>query len=295
MTQQPAQPHLTVIGTPSNLQEATTRANKYKRKTYLTQKIKVGLALALALLLLTPGVASTQIPAWASLIYAALILTIETYASATKTTRRWVSARETAENIKRHTWLYAVRGAPYDKGDDADNAFKYHTYLIRLSKQEGMARYPATSCEVTPSTAAIRDGSFTRRQSIYLEHRAQPILNWHKARGTHHKRLGLLWKTVLTLAQLTTITLLVGQLAGWWHVDLSSILGALIAAAASWSGAKQHPYLASIYKDTAANLENRIQGLKNADEREWGALVTGYEGTLQEATKQWGAFRLGHN
>jgi hypothetical protein len=295
MTQQPTQPHLTIIGTPSNLQEATTRANKHKRKTYVTQKIKVGLALTLALLLLTPGVANTQIPAWASLIYAALILTIETYASATKPTRRWVSARETAENIKRHTWLYAVRGAPYDKGDDADNAFKYHTYLIGLSKQEGMTRYPAMSCEVTPSTAAIRDSSFSRRQSIYLEHRARPMLNWYKARATHHKRLGLLWKTVLTLAQLTTITLLVGQLAGWWHVDLSSILGALIAAAASWSGMKQHPYLASIYKDTAANLENRMQGLKNADEKEWGTLVTGYENTLQEATKQWGAFRLGHN
>lgn len=295
MTQQPKQPHLTIIGTPSNLQEATTRANKHKRKTYVTQKIKVGLALALALLLLTPGVASTQIPAWASLIYAALILTIETYASATKPTRRWVSARETAENIKRHTWLYAAHGAPYDQGDDADNAFKYHTHLIRLSKQKGMTRYPAVSCEVTPSTAAIRDSSFSQRQSIYLEHRAYPMLNWYKERSTHHKRLGVLWKTVLTLAQLTTITLLVGQLVGWWHVDLSSILGALIAAAASWSGAKQHPYLASIYKDTAANLGDRIQGLKNADEREWGALVTGHEGTLQEATKQWGAFRLGHN
>lgn len=295
MTQQPEQPHLTVIGTPSNLQEAATRANKYKRKTYVTQKIKVGLALALALLLLTPGVASTQIPTWASLIYAALILTIETYVSATKPTREWVGARETAENIKRHTWLYAVRGAPYDKGEDADNAFKYHTYLIGVSKQKGMRRYPAVSCEVTPSTAAIRDGSFTRRQSIYLEHRAQPMLAWYKARTTHHKRLGLLWKTVLTLSQLTTITLLVGQLAGWWHVDLSSILGALIAAAASWSGAKQHPYLASIYKDTATNLGDRIQGLKNANEKEWGTLVTRYEDTLQEATKQWGAFRLGHN
>ena len=295
MTKQPAQPHLTVIGTPSNLQEATTRANKYKRKTYLTQKIKVGLALALALLLLTPGVASTQIPAGASLTYAAVILLLEIYTSCARPTRNWVSARETAENIKRHTWLYAVRGAPYDKGDDADNAFKYHTYLIGLSKQEGMKRYPAVSCEVTPSTAVIRDGSFTWRQSIYLEHRAQPILAWYKARATHHKRLGLLWKTLLTLAQLTTITLLVGQLAGWWHVDLSSILGALIAAAASWSGAKQHPYLASIYKDTATNLENRIQGLKNANEKEWGTLVKGYESTLQEATKQWGAFRLGHN
>ena len=295
MTQQPAQPHLTIIGTPSNLQEATTRANKHKRKTYLTQKIKVGLALTLALLLLTPGVSSTQIPAWASLIYAALILTVETYASATKPTRRWVSARETAENIKRHTWLYAIRGAPYDKGDDADNAFKYHTHLIGLSKQEGRTRYPSVSCEVTPSTAAIRDSSFRRRQGIYLEHRARPMLAWYKARATHHKRLGLLWKTLLTLAQLTTITLLMGQLAGWWHVDLSSILGALIAAAASWSGAKQHPYLASIYKDAATNLENRVQGLKNADEKEWGTLVTGYENTLQEATKQWGAFRLGNN
>ena len=78
-------------------------------------------------------------------------------------------------------------------------------------------------------------------------------------------------------------------------MDLSSILGALIAAAASLSGAKQHPYLASIYKDTATNLENRVQGLKNANEKEWGTLVTGYENTLQEATKQWGAFRLGHN
>lgn len=295
MTQQPTQPHLTIIGTPSNLQEATTRANKHKRKTYVTQKIKVGLALTLALLLLTPGVASTQIPAWASLIYAALILIIETYVSATKPTRRWVSARETAENIKRHTWLYAVRGAPYDQGDDADNAFKYHTYLIRLSKQEGMRRYPAVSCEVTPSTAAIRDSSFSRRQSIYLEHRAHPILAWYKARAVHHKRLGVLWKTVLMLAQLTAMTLLVGQLSGWWHVDLSSILGALIAAAASWSGAKQHPYLASIYKDTATNLGDRIQGLKNAGEKEWGTLVKGYEDTLQEATKQWGAFRLGHN
>lgn len=100
MTQQPTQPHLTIIGTPSNLQEATTRANKHKRKTYLTQKIKVGLALTLALLLLTPGVSSTQIPAWASLIYAALILTIETYASATKPTQEWVEARSAAENIK---------------------------------------------------------------------------------------------------------------------------------------------------------------------------------------------------
>lgn len=200
MTQQPEQPHLTTIGTPSNLQEAATRANKHKRKTYLTQKIKVGLALALALLLLTPGVANTQAPTWASLIYAALILTIETYASATKPTRRWVSARETAENIKRHTWLYAVRGAPYNKGDDTDNAFKYHTYLIGLSKQEGKRRYPAVSCEVTPSAATIRDGSFTRRQSIYLEHRAQPMLAWYKARATHHKRLGALWKTQLTLS-----------------------------------------------------------------------------------------------
>ena len=295
MTQQPAQPHLTTIGAPRHLQEATTRANKHKRKTYLTQKIKVGLALALALLLLTPGVASTQFPTWASLIYAALILTIETYTSFTKPTREWVSARETAENIKRHTWLYAVRGAPYDKGDDTDNAFKYHTHLIGVSKQKGMTRYPAVSCEVTASTAAIRDGSFTRRQSIYLEHRARPMLAWYKARATHHKRLGLLWKTVLTLAQLTAMTLLVGQLAGWWRIDLSSILGALIAAAASWSGAKQHPYLASIYKDTATNLENRIQALKNAGEKEWGTLVTGYEGTLQEATKQWGAFRLGYN
>lgn len=295
MTQQPTQPHLTIIGTPSNLQEATTRANKYKRKTYVTQKIKISLALTLALLLLTPGVASTQIPAWASLIYAALILTIETYASATKPTRRWVSARETVENIKRHTWLYAVRGAPYDKGDDADNAFKYHTYLIRLSKQEGMRRYPAVSCEVTPSAAAIRDSSFSQRQSIYLEHRAYPMLNWYKERATHHKRLGALWKTLLTLAQLTAMTLLVGQLSGWWHIDLTAILGALIAAAASWSGAKQHPYLASIYKDTATSLGDRVQGLKNAGEKEWGTLVKGYEDTLQEATKQWGAFRLGHN
>ena len=272
MTQQPEQPHLTVIGTPSNLQEAATRANKYKRKTYLAQKIKVGLALALALLLLTPGVANTQAPTWASLIYAALILTIETYASATKPTQEWVSAREAAENIKRHTWLYAVRGAPYDVGDDADNAFKYHTHLIGVSKQKGMKRYPAVSCEVTPSAAVIRDGSFTRRQSIYLEHRARPILAWYKARATHHKRFGMLWKTLLILAQLTDMTLLVGQLAGWWHVDLSSILGALIAAAASWSGAKQHPHLTTIYKDTVTNLENRIQGLKNADKKEWGTV-----------------------
>lgn len=295
MTQQPAQPHLTIIGTPSNLQEATTRANKYKRKTYVTQKIKIGLALTLALILLTPGVASTQIPAWASLTYAAAILLLEIYTSCARSTRNWVRARETVENIKRHTWLYAVHGAPYDQGDDADDAFKYHTYLIGISKQEGMRRYPAVSCEVTPSTAAIRDSSFSQRQSIYLEHRAHPMLNWYKERATHHKRLGVLWKTVLTLAQLTAMTLLVGQLSGWWHVDLSSILGSLIAAAASWSGAKQHPYLASIYKDTATNLGDWVQGLKNADEKEWGTLVTGCEETLQGATKQWGAFRLGHN
>lgn len=66
--------------------------------------------------------------------------------------------------------------------------------------------------------------------------------------------------------------MLVGQLAGWWRIDLSSILGALIAAAASWSGAKQHPHLTTIYKDTVTNLENRIQGLKNADEKEWGTV-----------------------
>lgn len=41
------------------------------------------------------------------------------------------------------------------------------------------------------------------------------MLDWYKARATHHKRLGLLWKTVLTLAQLTAITMLVGQLAGY--------------------------------------------------------------------------------
>lgn len=148
MTQQPKQPHLTVIGTPSNLQKATTRANKHKRKTYLAQKIKVGLALALALLLLTPGVANTQAPAWASLIYAALILTIETYASATKPTRRWVSAREIAENIKRHTWLCAVRGAPYDKGDDADNAFQIpHVSHRAIQAGRDERRYPAVSCK----------------------------------------------------------------------------------------------------------------------------------------------------
>lgn len=315
MTQQPAQPHLTVIGTPSNLQEAATRANKNKRKTYLAQKIKVGLALALALLLLTPGITSTQAPTWASLIYAALILIIETYTSSTKPTREWVEARSVAENIKTCTWLYAAHGSPYNTGNDAEDNLRYridlarngqkfqvghipaHTHTRRhtLSRVQTQQRKPAEGVGVTAEATIIRQTGFQERKETYLQGRAHPMLNWYKARATHHKRLGVLWKTILTLAQLTAITLLVGQLAGWWHVDLSSILGALIAAAASWSGAKQHPYLATIYKATVANLGNRIQGLKNADEKEWGTLVTRYEDTLQEATKQWGAFRLGHN
>lgn len=315
MTQQPAQPHLTTIGAPSNLQEATTRADKHKRKTYLLQKIKVGSALTLALILLTPGVASTQTPVWASLIYTALILTIETYVSATKPTREWVIARSVAEKIKTCTWLYAVHGTPYDTGNDVEDTLRYridlaiagqafqlahipsrtHTRKHTLTRVYTQQKKPAKGIGVTAETTIIRQTRFQERKETYLQGRAYPMLDWYKARATHHKKLGALWKTILTLAQLTTITLLTGQIAGWWHIDLSAILGALIAAVTSWSETKQHPHLANLYKGTAENLENQVYELENADEKQWGALTNKYERTLTGATTEWGAFRLGHN
>lgn len=315
MPQQLTQPHLTVIGTPSNLQEATTHANKHKRKTYLTQKIKVGSALTLALLLLTPGVAGTQIPAWASLVYTALILIVQAYSSVTKPTREWVEARSAAENIKTCTWLYAVHGSPYDTGNDTEDNLKYRIDLAKagqkfqlahihnraytrrhtLSRVQMQQKAPAKGVGVTAETNIIRQTKFQERKGTYLAGRAHPMLNWYKARATHHKRLGAFWKTVLTLAQLTAIALPIGQIAGWWHVDLTAILGALIGAAASWSEAKQHPHLANLYKFTAVNLENQVHDLENADEKQWGALTNKYEHTLTKATTEWGAFRLGHN
>lgn len=315
MTQQPEQPHLTVIGTPSNLQEAAIRANKYKRKTYLAQKIKVGLALALALLLLTPGTTNTQAPTWASLIYAALILTIETYASATKPTREWVETRSAAENIKTCTWLYAVHGSPYDTGNDTEDNLQYRidlagagqkfqlahiptrTYTRRhtISRIRAQQKKPAKGVGVTVETNIIRQTGFQERKETYLKGRAQPMLNWYKARATHHKKIGALWKTILIIAQLTAITLPIGQIAGWWNVDLSAIIGALIAAVASWSETKQHPHLANLYKGTAVNLENQVHELEDSDEKQWGALTNKYERTLTKATTEWGAFRLGQN
>ena len=272
------------------------QADKYKRITYGFSQVKILLGLMIAGSMIMLETHADRLWFFIALAATILVFMFGLISGVYKPTKKWVTYRMLVEDVKRSTWLYAVHGSPYDTGNNANDTSKYRTDLIKYSRQQDLKPCGATPYYISPETKVIREASFTRREDIYLENRAHPMLEWHKKQATHHRRLGWFWKITLTISEITAIALLAGQATGAWGANLSAILSAFLAAGTAWTAAKKHPILANLYKNTVTELEKRLPDLKNyPKEQDWGYLVYKYEETLKEATEKWGDFRLNNN
>lgn len=286
----------TGLKTSKILRRVFVQADKYKRITYGLSQAKIVLGMVVAGSMIMFEKLDNRSWLLVALFATIMMFILDITASLYKPTKKWVTCRMLSEDIKRATWLYAVHGSPYDTENTANDTSKYRSDLLKYSKQQNLKPYGANSYYISPNTKIIRESSFTRREEIYLHNRAKPMLEWYRKRATHHRRLGWLWKTILTISEITAIVLLAGQATGVWGSNLSAILGALLAAGTSWSAAKKHPILANLYKNTVTELEKLLPDLKNyPKEKDWGYLVGKYEETLKEATEKWGEFRLNNN
>lgn len=276
--------------------KVSTQADKYKRITYGFSQAKIVLGMVVAGSMIMFEKLDDKSWLVVALFTTIMMFILDSTASLYKPTKRWVTYRMLAEDVKRSTWLYAVHGSPYDTGNNADDTSRYRSDLLKYSKQQELKPSSFTPYYISPETKVIREASFPRREDIYLGTRARPMLEWYKRRATHHRRLGWFWKITLTISEVTTIVLLAGQATELWGSNLSAILGAFLAAGTSWSAAKKHPILVNLYKNTVTELEKWLPELKNyPKERDWGYLVGKYEEILTDATKKWGEFRLNNN
>lgn len=272
------------------------QADKYKRITYGFSQTKIVLGMVVAGSMIMFEAHTDRFWLFIALAATMLVFILDIIVRLYKPTNKWVAYRTLTEGVKSTTWLYAVHGSPYDTENTANDTFRYRSDLLRYFKKQNLNPYNANPHYISPNTKVIRESSFTRREEIYLHNRAKPMLEWYKRRATHHRRLGWFWKTILTLSEVTAIVLLAGQATGVWGSNLSTILGAFLAAGTSWSAAKKHPILATLYKNTVTELEKLLSDLKNyPKEQDWGYLVGKYEEILTGATKKWGEFRLNNN
>lgn len=286
----------TGLKTSKILRRVFVQADKYKRITYGLSQAKIVLGMVVAGSMIMFEKLDNRSWLLVALFATIMMFILDITASLYKPTKKWVTCRMLSEDIKRATWLYAVHGSPYDTENTANDTSKYRADLLKYSRQQDLKPYSVNPHYISPNTKVIRESSFTRREEIYLHNRAKPMLEWYRKRATHHRRLGWLWKTILTISEVTAIVLLAGQATGVWGSNLSAILGAFFAAGTSWSAAKKHPILANLYKNTVTELEKWLPDLKNyPKERDWGYLVGKYEETLKEATEKWGEFRLNNN
>lgn len=205
--------------------------------------------------------------------------------------RDWYAGRAVAESVKTLAWRYAVAGAPFP----ADVAQPKAVYAERVAEvvAQGEQRLSMEGDDPSPTRAmaALREASFERRRTTYLENRLQEQKEWYTSRARDNRRRALRWRIALIAGEVAAIVIAGVQAFGPYDVDVSGVLAAAVASGAAWLGTRRHSTLATSYSMAARELVLVRAKLLEADEASWADAVAEAEKSMGREHRLWLASR----
>lgn len=224
-----------------------------------------------------------------------MILLVEFALRASRPEERWYDGRALAESTKSLAWRYAVGAVPFAL--ESDERAVERRYVDQVAELLGDA--PDTGIEATRRPAvsgamrALRSADLADRKRSYLSGRVQEQQGWYVRKSAVNARLARRWHRLLLAFGFGGIAAAFARAFGVVDFDLAGVAGALIAASAAWTSAKQHAMLTRAYRYAANELliaDSRLQLV--TDETEWAAEAADAEEAISREHTMWRASRI---
>ena len=236
---------------------------------------------------------------WAGVLAVAAFLVALLVRAATwksRPERDWYAGRAAAESTKTLAWRFSIAADPFPRRLTVDEATD--VLLARLADIRRSLRgvvilpLPDAKGEVTPEMLALRLGNLDSRKSIYLAQRIAKQRDWYAGKARTNLKLSRIWMTLMVVLEAVGVVGGVLKAAGAIHLDILSLLCAIVAAVLAWTEMRQNANLSSAYSVAASELSEVLtRGARKMSESEWAAFAANAEEAISREHTMWAASR----
>lgn len=224
-----------------------------------------------------------------------VILLVEFSLRSSRPEERWYDGRALAESTKSLAWRYAVGAVPFAlESDERAVERRYVDQVAELLEDAPDTGIQATRRPaVSDAMRTLRAADLSDRQRAYLSGRVRDQQGWYVRKSEVNARLARRWHLLLLAFGFVGIAAAFARAFGVVDFDLAGVAGALIAASAAWTSAKQHAMLTRAYRYAANELliaDSRLQLV--TDESDWAAEAADAEEAISREHTMWRASRI---
>ncbi|GAA3458053.1 DUF4231 domain-containing protein [Saccharothrix longispora] len=224
-----------------------------------------------------------------------VMLLVELHFRGSSPEATWYDGRALAESAKSMGWRYAVGGSPFPLGgDEREVTLRFVGEMAALLKDgpNSGITLPGRPT-ISPAMRDLRAADLATRRDTYVERRIRDQEAWYASKSDDNGRKARRAQQVLYAFATAGIVAAFARAFGVIGFDLAGVAGALIAAAAAWSGTKQYSTLARAYAYASQELgivKERLE-LLVTDEATWAAEVADAEEAISREHTMWRASR----
>jgi hypothetical protein len=226
-------------------------------------------------------------------------LLLRAHRSSEQYERQWFEGRAAAESIKSLAWRYAVGGRPFGRElsrSEADEVFLGLLREVVTGRSRAIVRHrELPSRQITDWMRQIRELPLDERTRTYRASRIEDQRVWYSARAFSNAQRHRRWNLVVLVLEFVGFAVGLAQAVGSFgsvRVGALGVAGAVVAAAISWSHAKQFGTLSSAYAQAEVELSSILDVFYDgSDEAEWAGFVESAETAISREHRMWQSAR----
>lgn len=224
----------------------------------------------------------------------AIALLARLYLLAGQPERTWYEGRAAAESAKTLAWRYAVGGKPFGIDQDPNEV---DNHLIERLKEiltdldaESLTMPSGNAKQITDKMHHVRRMSLEERKRAYRVGRIEDQLDWYCRKAQWNKKRSEKWNLCLISIEAVGIIMAVATAVGWPGLNVLGLLGAVVAAGASWTQTKQHSNLMRAYSVAAHEISAINDCIRlHRTEESWAQFVNESEDAISREHTLWRA------
>ncbi len=230
--------------------------------------------------------------AWLGLFFFVLALVIRVSQLAEKYERQWYEGRAVAESVKSASWLYSVKGHPYQNEDAAADLTATVRGLLDGMEQLDVAAGPDLEI-VTTWMKQTRYIDLPSRIGVYCTHRVDDQLSWYRQKAIWNKTRARRWFGGMVLLEASAVLLGLLRALGHFEFDWLGVLAAAAAGAGAWQQTKSYSALSKSYSATShdVTLARHELGDQGDAEGHWAEAAHNAEAAFSREHTLWLARR----
>lgn len=211
----------------------------------------------------------------------------------TRPERVWYRARAVAESAKTLAWKYAVRGAPFDDEDGADELFWERLKALQSKAGSDVRPDGGPPDQITQWMRDSRADDFEARRALYRGSRIDDQIGWYGRKCSENERWANVWLGALVVVNLVGMTVAILRAIGLVEFDALGLVGTLAAVFVAWSQTRQHESLVAAYSTAYGELTIIREKVQQATAESWGVEVQDAEDAISREHTMWQASRDG--